>query len=150
MKSVDKPLNDWLSRMDPDGARYLFNGICKNWENIVGEDTAELVKPLERKNSTLILGAQDSIVIQEISFLSEQILELINSFCGSVFFDKVRVELLKGRTPLDRQLVKKPVVQVRFKKPDKLGGLESLVKKDSPVARCYASYLELFNRNQAD
>lgn len=150
MKSVDKPLNDWLARMDPDGARYLFNIICKNWEKIVGRETAALVKPLERKNTTLILGARDSIIIQEISFLSEQILELINSFCGSVFFDKVRVELLKGRTPLDRQLVKKPRGQVQVKKPDKLGGLESLIKKDSPVARCYARYLELFGRSPAD
>ena len=144
MKSVDKSLSDWLARIDPDGSRYLFNGICKNWENIVGSETAGLVKPLGRKNSTLILGAPDSMVIQEISFLSDQILEMINSYCGSDFFDKVRVELLKGRIALDRDLMKKPEVRLPAKKPERLGALKGKMREDSPVARCYARYIEFF------
>ncbi len=144
MKSVDKSLGDWLARIDPDGSRYLFNGICKNWETIVGQETADLVKPLGRKNSTLILGAQDSMVIQEFSFLSSQILELINSFCGSEFFDKVRVELLMGRTPLDRELVKKPRSRPPAKKPLKLGGLKEDLQINSPVGKCYAKYVKFF------
>ncbi len=148
MKSVGEPLRDWLSRVDPDGSRYLFNGICKNWENIVGPDVAELVKPVARKKSTLILGARDSIVIQEISFLSDQILEMINSFCGSDFFDKVRVELLKGRTPLDKELVKKPSSRTPAKKPENLGCLKRDMDQDSPVARCYAKYLQFFGQDQ--
>ncbi len=150
MKSVGESLGNWLSRFDPDGSRYLFNVICKNWKDIVGEETAGLVKPLGRKNTTIILGAHDSIVIQEISFLSDQILELINSFCGSVFFDKVRVELLKGRTPLDSELVKKPEIRTQVKKPMELGGLKKILREDSPVARCYARYIDVLGEKQAD
>jgi hypothetical protein len=148
MKSVNEPLRDWLSRVDPDGSRYLFNGICKKWAEIVGPETAELVKPLGRRNSTLILGAQDSIVIQEISFLSDRILELINAFCGSDFFDKVRVELLKGRAPLDKKLVKKTSSRMPVKKPENLGCLKKDMDHDSPVARCYAKYLQFFGQDQ--
>ena len=144
MQGLDKTITNCLSRLDPDGSRYLFNGICRNWEEIVGSETAELVKPLGRKQSTLVLGALDSIVIQEVSFFSEQILEMVNAFCGSEFFDKVRVELLQGRTPLDRELVKKPETGLPIRKPSGLGGLKDKMRRDSPVARCYDRYVEFF------
>lgn len=114
----------------------------------MGPETARMVKPLGRRNSTLILGAQDSIVIQEISFLSDRIIELINSFCGSDFFDKVRVELLKGRTPLDRELVKKTFSSAPLKKPENLGSLKKTMEQDSPVARCYSRYIQFFGQDQ--
>ncbi len=147
---MDKSLNEWLAGRDPDGSMYLFNGICKNWERIVGPETAELIKPLGRKKSTLILGAGDGGVIQEFSFLSDQILKMVNSFCGSVFFDNVSIELLKGRTPLDRELVKKPEIRTFIKKPKNIGGLTMKMDQDSPVARCYARYVELFRQGRTE
>lgn len=145
MKPVKESMSDWLGRLDPDGSRYLFNGICQNWDRIVGPEAADLVKPLGKQKSTLILGAEDSIVIQEFSFLADQILEMVNSFCGSAFFDKVRVELLKGRTPLDKDLVKVPRIRVPEKKPGNLGKLKELMNHDSPVARCYENYVKYFS-----
>lgn len=138
-------MNAWLEHMDPDGSNCMFQHICRNWKTIVGPETAELARPLGRhNNTTLILGVQDGIVMQEMHFLSQTIIDAVNHFCGSVFFDKVRVELLKGRTPLDELTVRTPGVQTRLQKPGPLGGLENQMKKDSPVARCYQAYIRLF------
>ncbi|MFW5731012.1 MAG: DUF721 domain-containing protein [Desulfonatronovibrionaceae bacterium] len=137
-------MNSWLERMDPDGANCMFQHICRSWHEIVGPETARLARPLGRHSTTLILGVQDGIVMQEMHFLGQSIVDAVNQFCGSVFFDKVRAELLKGRTPLDEVAVKPPDVQTRILKPGPLGGLEHKMKKDSPVTRCYQAYVRLF------
>lgn len=115
----------------------------------MGEDTARLVKPLGTRNKTLILGAEDSIVIQEITFASSQILDMLNDFCQGNFFDNIRVELLKGRTPLDQRLVPKSVATtLEPRKPAVLGNLKEIMNHDSPVAKCYATYLNYFKNNK--
>ncbi|WP_051617041.1 DUF721 domain-containing protein [Desulfonatronovibrio hydrogenovorans] len=147
---MHKALGTWLDRLDPDGSRYLFTGICRSWEKIVGPEAASLVKPIGRKDRTLILGAQDSIVIQEITFQSDHIVQLVNSFCGSDFFDKVRVELLKGRTPLDRKLISRPEGALQVRTPQRLGSLGEKMDPESPVARCYARYVRFFKPEGPD
>ncbi|MFN2267710.1 MAG: DUF721 domain-containing protein [Desulfonatronovibrio sp.] len=148
MYSVDKSINKYLGRIDSDGSRYIFINICNRWDQIVGTEIAALVKPLGQKNKTLILGAQDSIIIQEITFASQQIIDMINDFCGSDIFDKLRVELLKGRTPLDRKLVHKPHIALPVKKPRQLGNLMGFMSEDSPVARCYSRYVDFFHEKK--
>ncbi len=148
MQTINQSLDSWLSRFDPDGSRYLFYVICKNWERIVGPEISALAKPMGRSKATLILGAEDSMVIQEISFLSTQILGRINAFCGSPFFDKTRVELLKGRIPLDRKLVHEPDLKTSLKRPERIGGLMGMAEEGSAVARCYARYVEFMKRNR--
>lgn len=148
MYSVDKSINKYIGRIDPDGSRYIFINICSSWDQIVGSEMAALVKPLGQKNKTLILGAQDGIVIQEITFASQQIIDMINDFCGSDIFDKLRVELLKGRTPLDKKLVYTPHISIPVKKPRHLGNLKGFMSEDSPVARCYSRYVDFFHEKK--
>ncbi|WP_052507181.1 DUF721 domain-containing protein [Desulfonatronovibrio magnus] len=146
MQNARQPINRWLDRLDPDGSRYLFNGICSQWEQIVGPEVAQMVSPLARKNKTLILGAEDNFVLQEFTFMSQEIVDRVNEFCGSVFFDKAHVELLKGRTPLDQIQVLKPAVKTKAKKPPNLGKLGDTVPSDSPVWRVYRQYVDFFNK----
>ncbi|MBT8764460.1 DUF721 domain-containing protein [Desulfohalobiaceae bacterium Ax17] len=118
--------------------------LWNNWSEVVGSKLADLIRPLGHKQHTLILGADDSIVIQEMNFFAPQILERVNDFLDQPFFDKIRFELIKGRTPLDQQLVITPVRQRSLKKPQNLGKLLDKLPKDSPVYKCYKKYISMF------
>jgi len=118
--------------------------LWNNWSEVVGSKLADLIRPLGHKQHTLILGADDSIVIQEMNFFAPQILDKVNDFLGQPFFDKIRFELIKGRTPLDQQLVITPVRQRSLKKPQNLGNLLDKLPKDSPVYKCYKKYISMF------
>jgi len=147
MEPVTSLLDKFFQRNDPEGRHYLFTKICENWRLIVGAEFAELASPVGRKKNTLILGARDSIIIQELTFQQEELLKRINDFCGVVLFDNLRVELLKGRTPLDVPLVQKTGAGLEPRRPEQLGGLLDVFPKGSAIARCYAKYVEFFNKN---
>ncbi len=147
MKPVNNLLDKFLKRHDPEGEHYLFTKICENWRRIVGDELADLASPLGRKKSTLILGAQDSIVIQELTFQQEELLQRANEFCGVVLFDNLRVELLKGRTPLDIPLVQNAGARLEPRRPEQLGGLLDAFPEGSAIARCYAKYVDYFKKN---
>ncbi|WP_291323599.1 DUF721 domain-containing protein [Desulfonatronospira sp.] len=145
MKSLSEGLDSLFSRYDPDGRHYLFTKVCENWRTIVGDEDADLVSPVERKKNTLILGAHDSIVIQELTFRKDDLLEKVNAYCGKVLFDNLKVELLKGRVPLDASLVQNPVAGLKPQRPARLGSLLGTLPRGSAIARCYAKYVEFFN-----
>ncbi|WP_291320076.1 DUF721 domain-containing protein [Desulfonatronospira sp.] len=140
-------LDNFFKRNDPEGRHYLFVKICENWRRIVGAELADLASPVGRKKRTLILGAQDSIVIQEVTFQQEELLRRVNDFCGVVLFDNLRIELLKGRTPLDAPLVQNTGTGLEPRRPKQLGGLLDAFPKGSAIARCYAKYVDFFNKN---
>ena len=147
MQPVNSLLDKFFQRNDPEGQHYLFTKICENWRRIVGDGFADQASPVGRKKSTLILGAQDSIVIQELTFQQEELLKRVNDFCGTVLFDNLRVELLKGRTPLDVPLVQNTGAGLEPRRPEQLGGLLDAFPEGSAIARCYAKYVDFFNKN---
>lgn len=59
-----------------------------------------MAKPLGRNKSTLLLGVEDPMVMQELHFHSPAILVAVNSALGEKLFDKVRLDLLGGRSSL--------------------------------------------------
>ena len=121
--------------------------MWSNWSEIIGsEELADMIKPLGHRQRTLILGAEDSIVIQEMNFFVPQLLDKVNDFLGQSFFDKIRFELLKGRTPLNQSILAPTKHRYRcsLKKPQNLGNLLDKLPKDSPVYKCYKKYVNLF------
>ena len=121
--------------------------MWSNWSEIVGsEELADLIRPLGHRQRTLILGAEDSITIQEMNFFVPQLLDKVNDFLGQPFFDKIRFELLKGRTPLNQSVLVSTKYRRRcsLKKPQSLGKLLDKLPKDSPVYKCYKKYVNLF------
>lgn len=121
--------------------------LWENWNMVLGEELALLALPLGIQDRTLIIGAEDNMLMHELSFQLPEILERVNAFMNEEFFTKARLELLQNRTPLYPP--QKPVTgasQVREPriKPENLGSLLPQMNPDSYVGRAYISYVKSF------
>ncbi len=148
MQPLSQQLASYLDRHDPERKNYLFSQLCTNWQQAVGAELAKMVRPVGRKKTTLILAAQDSVILQEASMQQDIILDRIHHFCGCELFDKIRVELLKGRLPLDSKLVPGPDMSRLPPRPSELGGLLNHLPSNSAITRCYEKYVRLFENTQ--
>lgn len=121
------------------------------WADVLGPGLAEIARPLGHRGSALLLGMEDPIVAQELTFFAPQILERVNAALGRPAFDKVLFELLQGRFPLDvpRIPTQAPPPQAPRRPPD-LGTSQTLLDMldtDTPQARAYRAYLRMFTRS---
>ena len=85
------------------------------------------------------------MVIQELSFMTPEILERVNAFMDAPVFDRVELRLVMGDRPLDQMPDIQPSTRVRPAppRPRQLGAHLEEMNPDSPVARCYAAYLRM-------
>jgi len=123
--------------------------LWKNWDRIMGEDIAALGRPLGHKDQTLNIGADNSMALQELSLRAPEILERANGAMGSEFFTDVNVLLLQGKTGLAHHSTAAarstaPVVPAppAFEGPP-IGGLMGKLSPDSPITRCYETFVML-------
>ncbi|MDR1777424.1 MAG: DUF721 domain-containing protein [Desulfovibrio sp.] len=79
----------------PERAR-LFH-LWQNWDMVMGPELASLALPMGARGNTLLLGAPDSIAIQELHLQNGEILERVNAFMESPFFRAVNISLCPGR-----------------------------------------------------
>ena len=142
MRSIRSVLEDFLKRRGASES-YQLASLWRNWAEVLGPDLAGLARPLGHKERRLILGGEDSITLQEITFFGPDILERVNGFLGGNVFDKISVELIRGRSPLDCIRIGTVPEKARVARPDNLGGLLGVMPEDSPVARCYRAYVRL-------
>jgi hypothetical protein len=142
----------------PEHKRELrLAAMWKNWPEIVGADVAKLAKPLGRSKTTLLLGVEDAIAMQEVSFYAQHILRTVNASLGDFFFDKVRLDLIGTRTSLDavtgtapsccgsRYGVVSSPLTVAGVMPDKLGKVHGFCGMPT-LERCYRAYVRLFDQ----
>ena len=127
--------------------RFHLLHLWDNWPMVMGDDLAEAALPLGAKERTLIIGAEDNMLLHELSFQVNEILERTNAFMHTPYFSQVRLELLQGRRPLyprtqtDAGLVNLPDERGR---PEKLGGLKGKIDPESPAGKAYLAYVESF------
>lgn len=109
---------------------------------------AEYIWPLGHKGKVLLLGGEDAVVLQEANFLAPEILKRANEFLGGNVFDKITLELVRGRSHLNGIRVgvvyKKPLVP----RPEPLGNLVDILPKDDPVGNCYRAYVRFFEKQR--
>ena len=105
---------------------------------------AELLSPLGHRKRTVLLGAEDSMIIQEFSFFAPEILDKVNNALGEVYFDKVHIELLSGKPRLELIRQRKLTRKVIKQRPKNLGNLLDRLPPDTPVGRAYRKYLQHF------
>lgn len=139
----------------PEHKRELrLAAMWKNWPDIVGTDVAELAKPLGHKRTTLLLGVEDAVAMQEASFHAPRILRSVNTSLGETFFDKVHLDLIGARTSLDavaRLLSGHRVAVSRSlagnnATPGNLGKIGSDFFGLPTLERCYRAYVRLFDQ----
>lgn len=120
------------------------------WDSIFEPEISQLIRPLGHKKDILLLGAEDAIVMQEFTYFSDQILDKVNNFLGKQFFGRVRIELLKGRSPLNAKLLPPIPSKTSPVKPEGLGTMTQSMNPSSPVARAYIKYVSLFSTDKPD
>lgn len=118
--------------------------LWRSWPRILGEEMAEMIRPLGHRKTTILLGATNSMVMQEFSFFGPEILQKANDFLGTNFFQKVQIELMAGRAALDENLLPKPERTPRTETPLPLGNLIPCMDPSSPVTACYRAYVRHF------
>lgn len=130
------------------------------WDAVVDPDLARLAKPLGHKDRTLFLGVEDAIAMQEVSLQTPDILHAVNTALGEPFFDKVRLDLLRGRTSLDA--VAESVSVSREKAPRPIHSVANALSGDTreigtlrpgfsripAVERCYQAYVRLLKKDK--
>lgn len=129
--------------------QVLFVSLWKQWEQVMGEPLAAYIFPLGRKGKVLMVGAKDSLFLQEAHFLSLEILNKVNNFLGQQAFDKVQVKLLRNETPLNRITVPAPKSYQITKPRGELGKVGEKLKKYPPLYSCYLAYVKYFQEIEA-
>ena len=143
MEKISVVLDRFLRTREKQSELELVR-LWRNWPSVLGPELSRLARPLGRRKSALVIGTDDSIVMQELSFCSTQILDNVERFLGWQPFDKVTLELLKGRTPLDqvgppqRDPDQGPIEDL----PD-VGGQEDWFAGQSALQSCYRAYVRM-------
>jgi len=128
--------------------------LWRNWRMVMGQELADLAIPLGTRKGALLVGGEDAMALQELSFHIPEMLERANAFMDAERFDKIELRLagLDARTSLTGAHVPSGIrpQQPLPPRPAKLGGLIGILPPDSPVGRCYAAYLRLFSQAERD
>lgn len=129
----------------PEAAMELaIARMWRHWPEILGPDMAAMVRPLGHRQETMVLGATNSMVMQEFSFFAQTILDKANAFLGAAYFQKVQIELMAGRPGLDQSLLPPIPQRPKAQAPDPIGNLLPCMDPSSPVTRSYRAYVRHF------
>lgn len=149
MQDIKEALGSLLHDKDTTSIQQDLVRLWRNWPDIIGAETAQLVKPLGHRNATLILGAEDAVTLQEASFAQEEILDEIAAFFGRQPFDKVKFELLSNRTPLSEVQVGPRISPPVPHAIPEVGNLPlDGMDEDSAFASCYRAYVRFWQKQR--
>jgi len=145
--SLDELIPAWLQSkgLSPKNAQIIQ--LWRNWPMVMGRFLSPVAKPLGCRGKTLIVGAEDNLILQDLNMCSKEILERTNAFMGEDCFERVEFRLCLNKTPLN--LVKIPELENLPPpnlppRPDKAG---FFLDPNSPIGLCHQAYLRLFNQD---
>lgn len=82
-----------LADMGGSRKRCELVNLWQDWPQVVGENFAGKVEIKGHKNGVLILGVEDNLLMQELSYETEDKLERINEYLGEKYFKEIRLNL---------------------------------------------------------
>lgn len=155
-QSLGEALTALLESMGGTRERAGLQRLWDNWEATLGAELAAVARPLGHKaprkpgaapgpgGATLLLSAEDAMLLQELRMRSTEILERVNGFLGQAYFAEVKVSLALGRSaPVRSRETEETREAVEAgAAPLAEGRYLEVMDKDSPVARCYARFVE--------
>ncbi|MDR3319761.1 MAG: DUF721 domain-containing protein [Desulfovibrio sp.] len=118
-KKLDAPLHaavvldDVLRILGASPERARLVQLWNNWGMVMGP-LASLALPLGTRGDMLLLGAPDSMALQEIHLQSEEILERVNAFMDGPLFAAVNLSLCFDKTILDAKHAGAPRLDSKF------------------------------------
>lgn len=137
-----------VDQPDPVDPRHLVE-LWRNWAMVMGPALATLAFPLGRRKDRLIVGGEDNMALQELSYQTPEILERVNAFMDAPpdapVFTRVELRLLMGQRPLSLPPENPYPYRERPapSRPADLGAYFASMRPDSPVTQAYAACLRL-------
>ncbi len=125
-----------------------LNSLWQHWDMVMGPDIASLAAPLGSKQETLMLSGEDTMALQDISFMQAEILERANAFMGKEHFKAVKVHLNLDKNPLNGPAQSKDFTPVILPSAQLSGKYLEDLPKDSPLAKCYALFVQRSQQNK--
>lgn len=115
--------------------------LWRNWHLVMGEEISSMCLPLGHKNTRLDVGTEDSMAMQELLYLKEEIRLRANSFMEEDFFSEVKLELVAEREGL---ATTRTIAAKEFYETPRhaTGAFLADMPEDDPVARCYRAYCQ--------
>lgn len=147
----------WAKHPKGEASTSLLE-LWRHWDMVLGQPLASLALPLGHKEHSLIVGAEDNLALQELSFLSSEILERVNAFLNEPYFDTVQLELLMGRATLNNisclSAKENPAtdnflpvhIPVAMPAQGALGNLD--IDENTALGLCYKKYVQRFGKRQ--
>jgi hypothetical protein len=138
-------LDDFFTR-HKGRANFHVAHLWDNWNMVMGEYLSKAALPLGAQDGTLLIGAEDNMLMHELSFHIPEILSRANAFMREKYFNKVLLSPVRGRTPLYPPQPRQTYRQAPLERPrpEKLGKLLGILDQSSAVGRAYASYVKFF------
>ncbi len=119
----------------------LFH-LYEHWDMVLGEDLYTLALPIGHRGKILLVAAEDSIALNELTYMIDEILERVHAFFGEEYFEKVELHLLQNKRPLNLPpLLSEKPQKTELIRPENLGNLNL---PDGKVKDAYLHYLSLF------
>lgn len=138
---VGPEIHALLGALGGSRPRSRLEDLWRLWPEAVGPELAAWVNPLGSHGPVLILGAHDAMEMQEMHFVSADVLERANAFLKAAYFRTVRIDLVAGgnfcrpaATP------EAPAPQKKAEQAKVSGKFLSAMAKTSPVYACYARF----------
>ena len=151
-RSLGEALRALLASRGGTPERAGLQRLWDNWETALGDELAALAMPLGHRagrppeaGATLLLGAEDAMLMQELRFRGDEILARVNAYLGQPYFCRVQVSLPLGRSAPERtRRQEEAPSSVRDQKKEEASSPRGIfldaMDPDSPVARCYARF----------
>ncbi len=153
MTSFKDGIGGLLSRLDTKSQLPLLR-LWQHWSMVLGEELSSLALPLGVRGDTLLIGATDTLALQELSYSKADILERVNIFLEAVpeapVLQRLELSLDFGRTALCGIASATPPPPPPKQKPpcpDDILDAYHVMRPDSVVGACYFAYLRMYNKD---
>ncbi len=140
--SAQEYLSQVLEAKGNNEVQEMLSELYAHWDIAMGEELYQLALPLGHRGKILLIAGEDNLVLNELSYMLEEILERVHGFMAMQYFEKIELHLLQNRRALNQEVeIYKAPEKVELIRPENLGKLNL---PEGKVKEAYLHYLSLF------
>ncbi len=121
--------------------------LYEHWDMVLGDYLAPLALPIGHRGKILLVAVEDNIVMSELTYSCQEILDRVHTFLDMQYFEKIELHLLQNKKPLNQilsEINSNQEVKVELIRPENLGHLNL---PEGKVRDAYLHYLSLFDKS---